>query len=123
MPFTHEIDEAGGFVRIVGEGRVQVEDVIADVMKFVSAYRDRKYTRFLIDTTASICDACFDDTIKFSEFVERNPGLLESWRWAVVAPSDVNYGICRMLQTMTADLEFEIEVFREMGPAVRWLTE
>ena len=46
-------------------------------------------------------------------------------RTAVIAPSDLEYGMARMFQIMsnTNDFPFKIKVFRYFGEASQWLLE
>ena len=46
---------------------------------------------------------------------------LEGGRIAIVAPSDVAFGIARIYQTLSQDGPLEVEVFRERDDAERWL--
>lgn len=42
-------------------------------------------------------------------------------RQAIVAPTDVSYGISRMYQLMRHELPGESEIFRDLDTACRWL--
>jgi hypothetical protein len=47
--------------------------------------------------------------------------LLSDLSVAMLAPNDLLYGVFRMWQLQRADLDYEVQAFRELADAVEWL--
>ena len=62
---------------------------------------------------------------KLFDFVKKKGSIRQSGKTAVVAPTDLEFGMARMFQIMsdTDIFPFEIKVFRHYEEATQWLFE
>ena len=122
MPLRFEIDEDMGLVRTTAEGVVTAQDLI-DHAKALSARRNRPLAE-LVD---------FSDRAEVTVPIEvvREIGTLlrtadenrPGGRLALVARSDVVYGMLRVFQAHRTHESVEIRAYRDREEALRWLLE
>jgi len=62
-----------------------------------------------------------DDVRSVAQVVASQEELYRGSRWAIVADSNVTYGLARQFQAMRDELGYELGVFRTMDEACAWL--
>ena len=74
---------------------------------------------------ASLADIPSDFVRQSSEMVKRLGVARRNGKSAVIASSDLEFGLARMFQIMTdnGEIPFKIKVFRYFGEATQWLFE
>ncbi len=105
-------------------GRVlSAERVVSALQELFSlvAYRSEK-TADIWDLRRCETDLRYDSVEKISQFMHANYDASWSHRFtAIVADTEVMYGMARMYEALIARIPIEIEVFREMEQAQAWL--
>lgn|GEM_PF-636591 len=113
MPFSYSIDRKARVVATVFSGKLTDSDVgeLIEQLRKDPAY-DPNFDE-LID-----CSAVTENQVSQKTLGSEQPFSISARR-AVVAPSNVNYGVSRMFQTLQANPH--IEVFRTIEQARAWL--
>jgi hypothetical protein len=115
--------EAGLTVYTV-QGTVSGEEIKNAVRDF---YKHGPITRNVLWdlTQAVLTDLSAEDIRSISHVPRKSLELREGGKTAIIAPSDLAFGLGRMYQSSSPpeDLPFEIQVFRETEAAQQWLAE
>jgi len=102
-------------------GEVSVEELAQAVDEF---YKGSVTRKVLFDLTDSILDhLSSDDVLNFSRAPRYIPEQRIGGKTAVVAPSDLAFGLARMYEFSAdpAEIPFVTKVFRTMEEARKWL--
>ncbi|MEM9175799.1 MAG: hypothetical protein AAGC67_11240 [Myxococcota bacterium] len=122
LPRHPLVVERDGLVRIRRAGPVDLSDLHPTLPDLLEAHPDRRRFRLLLDyreavfthlTQAEIHALVSQDRVVMTQ--------VDSIRMAIVVESDVAFGIARMYASLTMGSEIEIEVFRDLKEAERWL--
>ncbi|OGQ98079.1 MAG: hypothetical protein A2521_07170 [Deltaproteobacteria bacterium RIFOXYD12_FULL_57_12] len=122
MPVGIEYVQDGIGVVLFHEGVVTGEELINAISR---VYADERYPRlkyWIGDRTS--CTEFVPDTNSFEKIAElnkkesaRNPGML----LALVSPTNLQYGMSRMLQHLAEGCLFRTEIFRDRASAEKWI--
>lgn len=123
MPISYKIDKKSGTVLYRAAGRVADQDMIALSR---AAGRDPEYVgglNGLVDARGEAfeLDISAIGLRNLADFNRDFPRDLNHARMAIVANSDLAYGLSRMMQAYAEDLSPDYSVFRDMAEACRWL--
>ncbi len=120
MPINSQIDSSLGVVFSTFQGVVTKEDISAQVHSFNVDPAFQPSFDHLIDTRGT---ARFDLSSKDMHTVSLHSAFNEKSRRAVVAESDIMFGIGRMYQILREAHEKpdQVRVFHSMEEARRWL--
>ncbi len=123
MPITHRIDRTSGIVYVdvrgsptTAEMRGAINRVVTDP-EGVPGYGILSDHRG-IDTPAT--------TNQVQALLTHLTGLKSSFgsiRWAIVVKKPASFGMMRMLAVLAEQVPAQIEVFRDVEAAKKWLTE
>lgn len=122
MPITYEIDEANGWVKMVGSGVITDEEVLAYRQTLLADPRFRASMKVLSDmrgiervhvTAGGIRRLVHEESSHTAELAAR--------RLAIVTDSPVAYGMARMYQMLAENAGGAIQVFRRIEDAMAWL--
>ena len=98
-----------------------------EFMDAIQSFYKENPTRYVIwdFAKASLADILSDFVRQSSEMVKRLGVARRNGKSAVIASSDLEYGLARMFQIMTdnGEIPFKIKVFRYFREATRWLFE
>ena len=103
------------------EGRINLDEIIETLIKFYESdptknvlwdYRDAVLDNFSVDDIHIIVD-------RIEPYAESRTG----GKTAVVAPNDLAFGLSRAFEMIGDRLPFEIEVFRTLSDAIKWLSK
>lgn len=118
MGMTYKIDRDRRLVLTRAWGVLSTRD-LADVMsqilldpRFDPMYRSLGDLRDVTDITVDAMDTAR---------TAASPIFAEGTRRAIVATSEVAYGMARMFATFAERSGQQVRIFREMGPAEEWL--
>jgi hypothetical protein len=119
MPVSHRVDLSRGCVMTTFEGTVTTSEILAnaDVMSRNEEV-DHCHVE-LVDLTAVVGDEV--DTSVIREVAANLKHAIHIKRMAVLASSELQYGLARMFQAYAGDAPVEVSVFRERGEALSWL--
>ena len=121
MPVTYKIDKAAGIIRTNCTGPVTIEEVIEH---FHVLERDPDCPRrldVLLDLSEETSVPTSDNLMGVSREISRISGTVEFGNCAIVACTDVLYGMLRMFQVFAEEYFRESYVFRTVSEAEAWL--
>jgi len=122
MPITYEIDDANGWVRMVGSGVITDEEVLTYRKRLLADPRFRPSMKLLSDmrgiervqvTAGGIRRLVHEESSHSADLAAR--------RLAIVTDSPVAYGMARMYQMLAENVGGAIQVFRRIEDATAWL--
>lgn len=124
MPISSRVDESKRLTTFTGIGQISFEDVRNAIDSF---YSGQPTLQVIWDLqNANTGGISSDEVDRIANLILKHGGIRERIKTALVAPSDVSYGLSRMLiSVMEAkeSLPARMGVFRTMEEAVRWLAE
>ncbi len=120
MPTRYRIHADRGYVEEIYEGRV----TLATLNELMAAvYGDPAWNpdfHGIADFTNALIELSFDEMWSLVKFM-RKSGVASRGRWAFVVPSQANYGMVRMYEALSDDLQSQICAFKTRGEALQWL--
>jgi hypothetical protein len=123
MGIQYVIDEHFGLVVAEARGHVEDRDLL-DYAKRLLADPDRTRAKHelvdlrRVDDSSEVSSA---GVRRLAEFWSDRSAMMAGGRLAIIAPSEVGYGMSRMYQILRSDGPDSIQVFRQRGEALRWL--
>ena len=122
MPLTMLIEPSKDFVFIEATGNVILEEVLQIVNNLSMAGPEVKGRDLIFNSSrATGTTLNFDSIRRISDEVGRIEEMLRGARCAIIAPSDVMFGIARMFETLRIGSPCEVRSFREKADAESWL--
>jgi hypothetical protein len=119
MSLTLEFD-ANGVAWLIAAGEVSCDDAIASVRQLYADARFAAPSRAVWDLRAGRAVMSSEEIRRFADHVRANRPEGHG-RAAVVAHDDLSFGIARMYELMTAETPVDVQVFRNVDEATRWL--
>lgn len=120
MPRTHEIDVERHAVIIVGRGVVTESEMRSGAAALKSDPRLRPDMRILVDFAAvTSLELPTEATIRYAG--KATPHVSNQTRLAIVAATELIYGLMRAYQAFST--AGQIEIFKERPAALKWLNE
>ena len=119
MPIDCHLDD--DIVVVAPSGEYTTAELRAAFVDALSRATPARARGLLLDLSRSLALANRPtaDVRQMGEFVATHRERFG--RFAMVAPSDVGYGLMRLGSVVTEDAGVETAVFREIGPAMQWL--
>ena len=118
MPIISQIDSSLGVVFSTFQGVVIKEDILAQVERFRTDPSFQPSFDHIIDTRGI---ARFDVSTEGLRTVSMHSAFDEKSRRAVVAEKDEMFWMARMYEVFREDAPDQMQVFRDMAGARRWL--
>jgi len=121
MPVTYELDPEAGFVDVRCVGHVTLEEVLIHLRTIEEDPRLPERLDALLDMGDQ---TSVPETVELREITRGLERVSKTVRWralAIVAQSDVLFGMSRMFAVFTEPLFSQLNVFREREEAIRWL--
>jgi len=121
MPVTYELDPEAGFVDVRCVGHVTLEEVLIHLRTIEEDPRLPERLDALLDMGDQ---TSVPETVELREITRGLERVSKTVRWralAIVARSDVLFGMSRMFAVFTEPLFSQLNVFREREEAIRWL--
>ena len=121
MPVTYQIDKANGIIRTRCIGPVTIEEVIDHfrVLERDPDCPDR--VDVLLDVSEETSVPTKENLREVSHEISRIRGNVQFGRCAIVASSDVLFGMLRMFEVFAEQCFRQTYVFRTVGEAEAWL--
>ena len=122
MPLSHRVLEDGLLVVSDASGDLG-DDELLDYMQRLDADESiRPTARSLVDfSSLDSCEVGSETVRAAARIAEEWYTPAKSYRVAVVAPSDVAYGLARMYATLADGNASAVRTFRTREDALRWL--
>ena len=122
MTYQLERDESNAFSRLTLSGVVEVDGLLEAVRAMWASPQHDQRTLMIIAPGAEI--ALTGDDIRIAAgALSRERADVRPGRAAVVAPSDLVYGLARMIQVLMREVPTDLQVFRAEQDAMDWLRE
>jgi len=122
MPIHHEIDRERGLIRTTCSGLVGLPEVLRHFGNLEQERQLPEPLDVLLDLSAVSSPPDGDQIQRVAGEIRR---LLAKVNWgscAIVAPSDLVFGVSRILEVRAEESFVSIQVFRELAEAEAWLT-
>jgi len=120
MPANYRIDEELGVVFGTFAGTVTLSDLIEAQRALMADPRFRPHLSLLLDTRdAADVRLSAEDVRTLSRSTALGPGA----RRAIVATTDLRFGLARMYEMLSAGRPDQTAVFRTIEDALDWLRE
>ena len=118
----HKIETKEGIIHVVFSGRITTEEVLllGRELAELEASLDTALGRLTDWSAAESTDLHFRDIEGFAR-VRRQTKLKNAIRSALVAPTDVHFGLSRIFQALNDNPQITIAVFRDRPSATEWL--
>lgn len=123
MGIRYHIDAERGLVVACGSGRIADDDLLDYARRLLADPERTRAKHELVDLrSASVeSDVTTAGVRQIAEFWSDRKHMMAGGRLAIIAGSDVGYGLSRMYQILRSDGPDSIQVFRELDEALRWL--
>jgi hypothetical protein len=123
MPVEHSFDTDANLLIVVLRGPVGDEDLLKYAHHItedpsISAGHDELIDLREVETGGEVTSPVLRRIASMFSEIDRTP---EQTRVAMVANSDVSYGLSRMYQAFRSESPLDLRVFREMSEARIWL--
>ena len=123
MPFRVEIDQQDQIISFALSGTLNTADMMAALDKgFLAATPGLRYA-FLSDHRALEEPATSAQVSMVLQKISELRGVYEQSRWAIVVALTASYGMMRLLQVHAEKIGLEVEIFRDLAEANRWVRQ
>jgi len=121
MPVVVRIDKQQGLVFRKATGTISVEELLASFLSVLQHPDYRSGMSSLNDLREVTVSSYSPQVKKIAEFLKNHSEQTGAARAALVVSSDAMFGMGRALQGFASRSPMEIEIFRDMGEARKWL--
>ena len=123
MPITQHIDKANHLTCFKVTGELSFEDILHTIKAFYADDPTNNVLWDLIDTTKANLDS--EKVESIAALRSNYAGTREPGKTAIVAKSDLLFGLSRMLEVNSElqNVSYPIMVFRNLDDAYQWLNE
>lgn len=122
MPITHHYDGATRTLHAVIQGTITDEEVLEYARRVAPDTEIPPGRRELIDLSGvEQTDVSGAGLREVADVFRAHDQTLFETKIAIVAPTDIAYGLARMYQAFRSDSPVLLQVFREREAAVYWL--
>lgn len=123
IKLNFNIDKETRTVYVRAEGEITVDDLIENEKKIINDPDFETDLNTLADFSRAWPAVSVNyQTIEMSRhFVSSIQNLRGRSKWALIAPNDPAYGVCRMFASLSDGLSIETKVFRSEREARKWL--
>jgi hypothetical protein len=123
MPITHRIDADLGVVYLHIVGHVPPSELSTFLRTLFADPEYRAGYHFLADCRDGGEANSSEEVRMMADGVRRHSARMTGARCAVVVRTDVQYGLTRIFAAFVGDAPFELQTFRKIDDACRWLGE
>lgn len=123
MAISYEIDQERDVVLAHAEGALDLSDTLAHVAEVFGDERFRPGMHAVFDMSqATLASFQANDVHRLLGALETKPQSLgPGARWAIVAASELDFGVSRMFEMLAETLPIEVRVFSERAEAEAWV--
>ena len=122
MPFDRHIDEEANLLVARLSGEIDAGTLLSEIEAAKHDGRLQPGYRTYIDLTDAVPAGIDGETVRRAAQIACQFDAKEGpVRVAILAKSDVAYGLARMYATLSEQLQRHVAVFRDPAPARRWL--
>ncbi|TDJ34423.1 MAG: hypothetical protein E2O61_10675 [Gammaproteobacteria bacterium] len=119
MPYSYKIEDGIVFTKVTGEVTVEEQNEFSRTW-----LADPDLPSPLLVCRESVdLDSLTAEVIKDSAKFASTLDIPDGSRLAIVVDADVTYGLSRVYEARTAELDFDIGIFRDCDEAIKWLRQ
>ncbi len=119
MPYSYKIEDGIVFTKVTGEVTVEEQNEFSRTW-----LADPDLPSPLLVCRESVdLDSLTAEVVKEQAKFTSTLDIPDGSRLALVVDEDVAYGLSRVYEARTAELDFDIEIFRYRDDAIRWLRQ
>lgn len=118
MPYSYKIEDGIVFTEVTGEVTVEEQKEFSRTW-----LADPDLPSPLLVCREGVLDPLTAKVVKDSAKFASTLGIPDGSRLAIVVDSDVAYGLSRVYEARTAELDFDIGIFRDRDEAIKWLRQ
>lgn len=121
MPIRLEVE--GSLLRTIAYGRVTDEELLAHYALPEFQNHSGRWRELVDGRDIDVMAVTPDGQKRLADLASTATERLRGGRVAMVASTDVTFGMFRMWQLRRESMGFEVGVFRELAPALAWLED
>jgi hypothetical protein len=122
MPLSYEIEEDRNLLKVIGEDRVTLDDVLAQQRELQNEPRLKAGVRCLVDLTRmSDLGLSGRDTFRLAQAREKFPYLAMQARTAIVVKDAIHFAMARMYALSRRKYIEPIAIFYDIDEARHWV--
>jgi hypothetical protein len=121
MPIDYSIDAPSRCATVIGTGTTSYDEAEATALRMTSDPRYRPEFAILFDGTGLDNTASFEDALRYRDLFGRLRQHYQGPIAVVVSGSGVNYGVGRMIASLTQLVGVRMEVFHDTAAARAWI--
>ena len=120
MPISIHYDPEQNILYTDATGAISIDDIMSYYSEIEHMNLNPQYS-VLADYSEASIELSYDDVKRMTSRRRKVSQGSDSVKIAVVAKSDVVFGVARMYEAMINDERFKVNAFRDREKAVQWL--
>ena len=122
MPIKTQIDPTINLTTVICTGEISSEEIILAMIRYYQGIEGLPTKMVIWDLSrASAEKISVNELEDIAELRLDNDNQMVSGKTAVVAPTDINFGLSRMILSKTVGSRRNLNVFRTLDEAKEWL--
>jgi len=121
MPAQIQVDRRTRTVYLTVSGTLSDADVSATIQQMIDAVAGETGYNVFGDHRGMTTPATSEQVSIAAKLIGSPSSPFRGGRWAIVSSTDASFGMMRVLSVKTEDVPVEMEVFRDIESADRWL--
>jgi hypothetical protein len=121
MPTDYEIDKLAGIIRFDVRGTITTEEMLQTLDRVVADPDFRAGMKVLSDHRRMETVVTSDFLLAFVRYLDELGEAFRGSTWALVEASEAGYGMGRVASALTEFQSVDMQVFRDIDEARRWL--
>ena len=121
MPIVRQISGPTDVIRTVLSGTVTDEELLSYYHALVLVDIDGRWREVVDGRAITSYSITSNGQRQLAKFMAQHAERLRGGRVAMVAASEVTFGMFRMWQLQREGLDYQVEVFRELDEALAWV--
>jgi hypothetical protein len=121
VPITRRIDADPTLIYTILSGRVTDTELLSYYERAIAQKAHDPWRELVDGTQVTEMVLTQEGLTRLAGIVEANLEKIRDGRVAMVATSNITYGVFRMWELQREGLNYEVRVFRELDLALAWL--
>jgi hypothetical protein len=124
MPIQSYYDESLQLTCFIGDGDLTFDEIVGAVKDFYQNPEVRPTLNALADfRKATLKSLSYEQINQIPALIATYTASYQGGKNAIVTSTDVNFGLTRILEAVSAEHPFTIRAFRSYEAAMQWLDE
>ncbi len=123
MPVVYRIDGTQKIIYTSCTGEVKMNEIVDHFRELVHDPACPERLNVLLDLTAAKNFPTTDQLERISDEIGKSRARVQFDACAIVAPTDLMFGLMRMFEVFTEGKFIKTRTFRDVSKAQRWLTD